>query len=111
MRLALRASVCGGNGIEQIPGQHAETSCEPQNRRQPGFACAAFHAADSGRVDVCRMCERVLRHPTFVAKLTEASTKCRGCGLRVVLDRGHTSMLARPCASVQSGLVGSGLVL
>ncbi len=66
MRLALRASVSGGDGVEQVPWSYLEPARQTQDRGETRLECPAFHANDGGRMNVNCVSEGILSASSFV---------------------------------------------
>jgi hypothetical protein len=97
--------------VEQRPGLDIQAASEAQNRSQARLSRTSLHAADSGRMNVGRVSERVLRKSLTIPKLAQSVSKCLARPFGILIERGgHRWSVAVPRASVQSGLVGSALV-
>jgi hypothetical protein len=107
--MLLLPTACG-QLVQQLTGRYLETPRDAQDGRQSGLACSALETADGGRMNVGLVGQGILGEAAFGSQLAQTPAERDARGLRVLVEMIHPVMLDAGCQSVQSALVGSGLV-
>jgi hypothetical protein len=110
MRLVYLRSATLLEVVHELAGPDFEATRQSQDRRQAGLTRPALQPTYSGRVHVRVAVQPVLREAVLDTQIAQPLPECDARGVRIFVEVVHPAMLDPGSQSVQSALVGSGLV-